>query len=154
MIFDTIDNIASYADVLPGLREAAAFAQDFARAPKPDGRYEIDGERIFANVSTYTTKSRDGAEFEAHRRYADLQVMIRGTECIGWAALGDTLRETREEYSKGGDIAFYTGETGMDIRLSAGTCVLLLPQDAHMPCLHADGAPQTVTKIVIKIALA
>lgn len=51
MIFDTIDNIASYAAVLPGLREAAAFAQNFARDPKPDDRYEIDGEHIFANVS-------------------------------------------------------------------------------------------------------
>lgn len=153
MIFDTIENIAAYAPVLPGLEAAAAFVQAFYQNPKPDGRYEIDGERIFANVSTYETKSREGAQFEAHRKYADLQAMIRGCEVIGYAPLSDALRETREEYSAGGDIAFYTGESGTDIVLRAGTCTLLLPQDAHMPCLHAPDGAQTVTKIVVKIAM-
>lgn len=152
MIVDKIENIDKYSALLPGLDRAAAFVQDFWKAPRADGRYEIDGERIFANVSTYDAKDREGAQFEAHRRYADLQAVICGEEAIGWAALDDTLTETREEYSKGGDIAFYTGACVVDTVLPAGYCALLLPQDAHMPCLYT-GKERKVTKIVVKIAL-
>ena len=152
MILDTIAHIGEYAALLPGLDKAARFVRDFYACPQPDGRYEIDGERIFANVSTYETKVRDGAQFEAHRKYADLQAVIRGREIIGWAALSDKLRETREEYSAGGDIAFYTGEIETELVLPAGYCALLLPQDAHMPCL-ACGDNRSVTKIVVKIAI-
>lgn len=152
MIVDRIENISAYSAVLPGLDKAAAFVQDFWKSPRADGRYEIDGTRIVANVSTYDTKDKAGAQFEAHRKYADLQAVICGEEAIGWAALTDALTETREEYSKGGDIAFYTGETVVDTVLPAGYCALLFPQDAHMPCLYT-GKERKVTKIVVKIAL-
>lgn len=152
MIVDRIDQLERYIAVLPGLDKAAAFVQDFWRNPRADGRYEIDGERIFANVSTYDTKDRDGAQFESHRKYVDLQAVICGEEAIGWAPLTDALTVTKEEFSKGGDIAFYTGETVIDTVLPAGTFALLLPQDAHMPCLYT-GKERKVTKIIVKIAL-
>lgn len=151
MIVDRIDQLERYIAVLPGLDKAAAFVQDFWRNPRADGRYEIDGERIFANVSTYDTKDRDGAQFESHRKYVDLQAVICGEEAIGWAPLTDALTMTKEEFSKGGDIAFYTGETVIDTVLPAGTFALLLPQDAHMPCLYT-GKERKVTKIIVKIA--
>lgn len=152
MIVDRIENIAKYAPVLEGLDKAAAFVQDFWKEPKADGRYEIDGDRIFANVSTYDTKDREGAQFEAHKKYVDLQAVICGEEAIGWAELSDNLTETSEEYSKGGDIAFYTGDIVVNTVLPAGHCALLFPQDAHMPCLYT-GKDRKVTKIVVKIAL-
>lgn len=152
MIVDRIENLQQYTAVLPGLDKAIAFVQDFWRNPRADGRYEIDGERIFANVSTYDAKDRAGAQFEAHRKYADLQAVICGEEAIGWAPLTDALTETSEEFSKGGDIAFYTGETVVDTVLPAGHFALLLPQDAHMPCLYT-GKNRKVTKIIVKIAL-
>lgn len=152
MIVDKIENIGSYAPMMQGLDKAAAFVQDFLKNPQADGRYEIDGERIFANVSTYETKDREGAKFEAHKKYADLQAVIFGEEAIGWAGLDDKLTEVSEEYSKGGDIAFYEGETVIDTVLPAGYCALLFPQDAHMPCLYT-GKDRKVTKIVVKIML-
>lgn len=152
MIADKIENIGQYATLLSGLDKAAAFVQDFMKNPKADGRYEIDGDKIFANVSTYETKDREGAKFEAHKKYADLQAVIVGEEAIGYAGLDDALTEVSEEYSKGGDIAFYTGDTVIETVLPAGYCALLLPQDAHMPCLYT-GKDRKVTKIVVKIAL-
>lgn len=152
MIVDRIENITKYNAVLKGLDKAAAFVQDFWKEPKADGRYEIDGDDIFANVSTYDTKDREGAQFEAHKKYVDLQAVICGEEAIGWAELTDDLTETKEEYSKGGDIAFYTGKTIIDTVLPAGHFALLFPQDAHMPCLYTGG-DRKVTKIVVKIKL-
>ncbi len=152
MILDTISDFSQYTSVLPGLDSALEFVRKCLDAPKPDGSYTIDGDRIFANISTYDARDREGAQFEAHRKYADLQVVLSGEEAIGWAPLGDALHETSEEYSKGGDIAFYTGEIVTEAVLPAGVGALLLPQDAHMPCLYT-GKDRRVTKIVVKIAI-
>lgn len=152
MIIDKIENIGLYTAVLDGLDKAGAFVNDFYGNPGQAGRYELDGERVFANVSSYTTKPREGALLEAHRKYADLQAVISGEELIGWSTL-DTLKEESESFSTGGDIAFYSGETMLDVVLPAGYFVLLLPEDAHMPCINTAKGTGDVTKIVVKIQI-
>ena len=73
MIYDTIENLAQYAPLLPGLEKAAAFLARKDLAQLPDGRVEIDGDRVFANLQTYDTKAIDMRGFEANRAYADVQ---------------------------------------------------------------------------------
>ena len=53
MIIDKFENLPLYFPCLPGLDKAAEFlaGEDIA-----DGHYEIDGEKIFANVSSYEPK--------------------------------------------------------------------------------------------------
>jgi len=152
MIVDKIENIGLYVSVLEGLDKAGEFVNSFYKNPGEPGRYEQDGDKVFANVSSYKTKPREGAQFEAHRKYADLQAVISGTELIGWSPLG-SLKEESESFSSGGDIAFYSGGSMLDVVLPAGYFVLLLPEDAHMPCIQADGEGD-VTKIVVKIRMS
>ena len=137
MIIDKIENIGLYASVLDGLDKAGEFVNSFYKNPGEPGRYELDGDKVFANVSSYKTKPREGAQFEAHRKYADLQAVISGTELIGWSP-PDSLKEESESFSGGGDIAFYSGGSMLDVVLPAGYFVLLLPGDAHMPCIQAE----------------
>lgn len=152
MIVDKIENIGLYKTVLDGLGKAGDFVNGFYKKPGEPGKYVLDGEKVFASVSTYETKPREGALLEAHRKYADLQAVISGEELIGWSIL-DTLKEESESFSTGGDIAFYSGETMLDVVLPAGYFVLLLPEDAHMPCLQTPKGAGSVTKIVVKISL-
>ncbi|MCL2508422.1 MAG: YhcH/YjgK/YiaL family protein [Oscillospiraceae bacterium] len=151
MIIDKIENLSLYFPVLEGLPEAARFLSAHTDGQLEPGRYDIDGDRMFALAQSYTTKPFEGAQFEAHRKYADLQAVTRGGERIGWAPL-ETLTETSEEFSKGGDIAFYSGDTVINADLREGYFALLFPHDAHMPCLHIDG-PGHSEKIVIKIQM-
>lgn len=147
MIIDKFENLPLYFSCLPGLDRAAEFLSGGDIA---DGRHEIDGEKIFANVSSYEPKEFSAdMRFEAHKKYADLQAVLAGGERIDWAPLG-SLKEESEEYSKGGDIAFYSGEKHMSVTLSAGEFVILFPGDAHKPCIRSSGS---VKKAVIKLAL-
>lgn len=61
-----------------------------------------------------------------------------------------SLKEESEEYSKGGDIAFYSGDEHMRVTLSAGEFLILFPGDAHKPCIRSGGK---VKKAVVKLAL-
>ena len=75
MIIDKFENLPLYFSCLPGLDKAAEF---LAGENIADGHYEIDGEKIFANVSSYEPKEFNGdMRFEAHRKYADLRRFSR-----------------------------------------------------------------------------
>lgn len=150
MIFDKMDNVSAYFEEVPALEEVAAFVKKFNDEKLGDGRYEIDGERIFANVQSYRTKPQtEDMMFEAHKKYIDVQYIISGIETIRWAKL-DNVALVEERYSKGDDIAFYEGDVGCDFVLTKNTFLLLYPADAHLPGLSSE-KDVNVRKIVFKI---
>lgn len=152
MIFDKAENMALYYETEPMLEKCADFIKKFEEEKLPDGTYEIDGKRVFANIQSYRTKPlTDDCLFEAHKKYIDIQYIVSGIEKIRWAKL-DTLKEVEEHYSEGQDIAFYTGGTKFDFVLTKGTFLMLYPQDAHMPGL-SDEKDVNARKIVFKIAV-
>lgn len=150
MIFDKMENISAHFDEVPLLKQVASFVREFEEKALPDGQYPIDGERAFANIQSYRTKAQTAENhFEAHKKYMDVQYIVRGVEKIRWARL-DRVQLIEERYSSGGDIAFYDGDAMLDFTLTAGTFLLLGPQDAHMPGLSAD-KDVNVRKIVFKL---
>ena len=149
MVVDRIENLKMYYPLLDCLPKVQSFLADFEKDSLADGRYELDGERLFVMVQGYETKSPEGKLPEAHRKYIDLQVVVSGRENIGWAPLTE-LKEETEEFSKGGDIGFYSGKIQIQVTLNKGYFALLYPEDAHMPCMQVEG-PENVRKIVFKI---
>jgi YhcH/YjgK/YiaL family protein len=122
----------------PGLSELA------------DGRYEIDGDAVFALVQRYQTVTGGEPEFEAHRKYADVQFIAGGTEVIGWAPLA-RLSVTRP-YDAQKDACFGGAAGWSPLRLEAGELAVFFPEDAHAPRLAAGGTA-AVIKIVVKVAV-
>ncbi|PKM97808.1 MAG: YhcH/YjgK/YiaL family protein [Elusimicrobia bacterium HGW-Elusimicrobia-3] len=139
------------APALPGLALALAWLRRPEAAGLPDGRYEIDGERVFALVQRYETLAGE-PRFEAHRRYADVQYLAAGAETIAAAPLA-ALAVT-EAYDAGKDVCFGAVPAGRAslLVLAAGELAILYPEDAHAPRLAA-GAPAPVTKIVVKVEI-
>lgn len=148
--------ICRLAEAAAQLPPCAGFAKalDFLRRPDlgelPDGRCELDGDRVYAMVQRYTTTAQP--KFEAHRRYIDVQFVAAGAEVIGWAPLGRL--HVSEAYAPEKDICFGSVETGgwTPALLRAGELAVLYPEDAHAPRLAA-GAPGAVTKVVVKVAV-
>ncbi|MBM3264716.1 MAG: YhcH/YjgK/YiaL family protein [candidate division Zixibacteria bacterium] len=148
MIFDRLEHATRYEKL--GERLAAAFRylaeNDFAQiAP---GRYELDGENLYAMVQQYDTKPKAKGVWEAHRRYIDVQYVAEGVEHMGYAPLS-TLRAG--EYHNDGDYVLLEGQ-GQFVVMTAGTVVVLAPQDAHMPGMAVD-TPQPVRKVVVKVKI-
>ena len=91
MIIDKFDNIRFYSCMLNNL-ENGLQAVEALRNPEA-GRYEFDGG--FFLVQKGETKPMSEGTFEAHRKYADVQIVLEGSEEIAWADLGD-LKEDGE----------------------------------------------------------
>ena len=125
-------------------------ALDFIRAGKLDGlacgRYELfDGMAV--NISQYQTKE-DGL-FEAHRKYIDIQHILEGSEAIEVADVQDL--SITQEYDEQTDLVLGIAD-GKRYILTAGQTMVLFPEEAHKPGIHA-GESGSVKKAVIKVPL-
>ena len=154
MISGKISDLKRYFSVHPAFEFVGKFMDEYMAEPKADGGYEILPGRLKANISTYETGAAETKKFEAHRKYADVQVIVKGAERIDWADIDSCTDMVSEEYSTGGDIAFYNDpEYVSQVRLNAGEFMVMFPEDAHKPCVNAGEEAQTVTKIVFKVLL-
>ena len=146
MILDCLPQWRRYATTLSGLAKAFEYLQTLD-AGCPNGRYELDGDKVFALVQSYQSKPRAEGKWEAHCKYIDVQYIASGAERIGWTHVSRlTLTEPYDETK---DIAFYKG-TGDFVTVPAGSFAILFPEDAHMPGIAVD-TPSPVTKVVVKV---
>lgn len=148
MITDNLKNASLCENISPQIRRAFDYLRHTDFNAVSDGKHEIDGDRIFALVQQYTTKPKQDGKWEAHRKYIDIQYIIRGTEQIGYA---NSAKLAAGPYDQAKDIMFLAGD-GNCLTLSAGDFMILFPEDAHMPSLAVTN-PAEVRKAVVKIAV-
>ena len=152
MVTSDLDHIDHQIAGAPGLQKAFAFLRSPGIHQLPDGRVEIDGDRVFALVQRYETTMGAAPKFECHRKYIDVQFIVSGEEVIGWVPL-ERMTIT-EAYNADKDICFGTATKGTwtPLYLRAGQLAVLWPEDGHAPKL-ASGASSPVMKIVAKVAV-
>jgi len=147
MILDVLENAKRYYCLADGF--GAAF--DFLRRPDlktlPVGKYEIDGERVFAMVAMEQGRRKEDAGLETHRKYIDIQMILDGTDTMGWKPSGQ-CREPVGDYEPGSDLQFFDDAPDAWIDVGAGAFAVFFPEDAHMPLISSG----QIHKVVVKIA--
>lgn len=149
MIFDKLINAYAYKALGPRFKAAFEFFESGDVHHLAPGRHELDGDRLFVNVEAYETRTVDMGKWEAHRRYADIQLILSGRERMDYAPI-DAVTEV-VAYDPEKDAAFFEGE-GMPLIVEAGMFALFLPHDVHRPNLAPD-TPAPVRKAVAKVLL-
>jgi YhcH/YjgK/YiaL family protein len=112
-------------------------------------RYDIDGDNLFATVSEYLTKNEATTNFEAHRKYIDIQYVIKGDEIMNVSPLS-TVKEIVTPYDGSKDIEFMKVSNVVNFKASQSNFFIFFPGDAHRPGIK-DKVSATVRKIVIKV---
>ena len=136
--------IGRYAAIIPGLEEAIAAVNaltDYTPRTVP-----LSGSNKIL-VQTGTTKPV--GDSEAHRKFLDIQYIVKGSEVMGWAPV-EALTPA-DEFNETKDKGMYAGPVDY-IRITEGNCYVVFPEDAHAPGAHLD-TPTEYTKLVIKLAL-
>ena len=149
MIIDNMKRLEAYAFLGPNFAKAAAFLKNMDADRIPVGPVEIDGKKVYGSVTEKTLT--DIPDFwEVHRAYADIQIVLRGRECIGYYPL-DRLDQL-PEFEEGKDAVLFHDLEGTDCILQDGEMAILLPQDIHRPNCPA-GKESFSRKLLLKIAL-
>jgi YhcH/YjgK/YiaL family protein len=113
------------------------------------GRYELSDDGTYATISEYQTKEADTAQYEAHRKYIDIQYVIDGEEYMEIIPLAFIKED--QNYDPNADIMFFKDQTKGEILYADKThFFVFFPEDVHKPCLKID-AVKNVRKLVIKI---
>ncbi len=144
MIIDRVENIERYAGLSDNCPKACEWlkAQDFSTlAP---GEFQIDGKQVFGNLAD-NALSRETPAYEAHRQYADIQLVVRGRELFRFGTAGIVPEQKP-------DTDFYACEAGPDLpfALEDGWFVIFLPGEIHAPGNPVDG-PSVCRKLVLKV---
>jgi YhcH/YjgK/YiaL family protein len=147
MILDALENAGTYYGLHRDFAKAFAFLQQDNLADVEDGRYEIDGDRVFAMVSQGDGVGQDSARLECHRRYIDIQYCVTRSDLMGWAPLED-CRRPEAEFDDSRDIQFFVDPPETWVEVLPGRFVIFFPEDAHAP-VATDGQYH---KVVLKIA--
>lgn len=143
MIIDTLDKIGRYAALSEGFARAAGFLITTDLYALPCGRTEIDGERVYV-IKSQTKLSRDSMAWEAHARYADVQVILGGRERFGWG-----VQERFGNYDAPGDFLPCVNVRGFDFALTERQFAIFFPQEPHAPGNYVEKGDVS-TKIIVK----
>jgi len=150
MIYDNIENIETYGDETNEIYKALQFVCDFDLS-QPDGKYEIEGDDMFAIVQSVTTEAADEKLFEAHQDFIDVQMILEGCERQDVVLLNGQDIEVEQEYDQEKDLMFFNApEHYSTLIMKPGMFVVYCPTDGHRPgcCI---GNPQKIRKVCVKI---
>lgn len=149
MIKDKLKNAETYYALSDRLVVGFEWLKNTNLDSLEDGKYEILGQDVYANVQTYETK--DSAPYESHRKYIDIQYMINGKEIIG--VTDYTNCSIKDIYDEDRDIEFLNYDTNEKQQiLNNGEFIVLFPQDAHQPSISYN-EKATVKKVVVKVLI-
>jgi YhcH/YjgK/YiaL family protein len=148
VILDALGTWEQYSQLHPRFGDAFRFLADPGLDHLPDGRVDIDGDKLYAIVLREKGKGKDAAQMEVHRDYIDIQFTVAGADLIGWAAQ-TSCRGREQGYDAAKDVEFFSGPPDLWVRVPQGHFALFYPADAHAPLATED----TVHKVVVKIAV-
>lgn len=149
MIYDNLSNIKFYNDLSGDIFQGLVFLKQAT----PDieiGKYQVN-PRVKAIVSEYETKLVKEYGYEAHKKFIDIQCLLKGQERVACLPI-ERLKETKP-YDEDSDVAFYsTDEKPQEMIIGNGYFAIFFPQDGHMPQLCVD-EPKMVKKLVVKVEI-
>ncbi|MDO4318946.1 MAG: YhcH/YjgK/YiaL family protein [Bacteroidales bacterium] len=146
MIVSNLDDAARYG----AISERIALAIDWLKAntgnyPEPGTSVGI-GMGVIVKSESPMLVNREMARLEAHRKYIDIHVPVKGNETIGWAPVAD-LVHALAPYDDDRDIAFYGDSARSLLHLRPGQIAVFFPEDAHAPNIGIG----LHTKLCVKI---
>ncbi len=136
-----------YTRSVPELFEAVKFAERVRKENLPVGKYPL--EHGFVLVQEGMTRSFEEGDFEVHRKYLDVQIIVAGQEYVEYADIKDL--DVKVPFDEEKDLALMKG-VGSRMLITPGVFYLLYPEDGHKPCCHFD-TPTHYKKVLAKIAI-
>ena len=148
MILDTLQQASRYDALHPLFPLAAATLLGPGIASMSAGRYPLRGEDCALVIARDAGRGTQGAVLESHRRFIDVQLVLEGTDLIGWRPVADCASIVRP-YDAAGDVVLYGDAPLTWCSVGGPLFAVFFPGDAHAP-LGGSGA---LHRAVIKIRI-
>lgn len=150
MIIDHLSQIAKYVSVHPRFEKAFAYLTSTDFEKLQPGKYEVDGDNIFAIVVNDSAVSlmESITQFECHNSYIDIQYIFGGEETIGYRDRNFCI-DPLGAYDAEKDVQFFEDAPDFFFKLFPGQFGIYFPSDVHAPMI-GEGK---IRKVVMKVKL-
>lgn len=112
----------------------------------PLGIIEIEGKELFINNCAPDLFTPENAPIEVHRDYIDVQVLLEGSETMGWKPL-EEISEWRGEYNAEKDVRFSDERCDHFVTLKPGELTVFYPEDGHAPAIGEAPIRKFIAKL-------
>ena len=114
-----------------------------------NGTYQV-ADDFYYNVFEYEPKPESEIEYEAHRKYIDIQAVAKGIDKLMVTDVKDLALSV--DYNADKDVAFYKNSPNQSCTiLRPGSIVVLYPKDAHKSVRVQGGIiKKIVGKLLVK----
>lgn len=148
MILSTLSQSDRYAALHPLFPRAFEYIRNTDLLALAPGRYPIVDKQLFVIVESVAGRAREAAKLEVHRRYIDIQLVLEGTDEMGWKALADCTQPV-SDYSEEKDIRFFYDAPATWIATPPGAFCIFFPEDAHAPLVSNGNIRKAIFKIAV-----
>ena len=148
MILDVLENAPRYSVMSKRFSKAIEFLLRSDLKELPVGKYEIDGDRIYAMVSRGPGRRQEDSMLETHEKYIDIQLVLSGTDGMGWKPKS-LCKQPAGEYDRKSDVQFFEDKPDAWLSTHSGAFAVFFPGDAHMPQISSG----QLHKVVVKVAV-
>ena len=149
MILDILDNAHQYLSLNKGFAKAFEFLMRPDLKELPVDKYEIDCDRVYAMVAKDPGREKQDAQLETHEKYIDIQLILEGTDTMGWRPKA-SCNQPSGMYDPKTDLQFFADEPDTWLATKSGAFAIFFPEDAHMPLISSG----QLHKVVVKIAVS
>ncbi|MFH0735353.1 MAG: YhcH/YjgK/YiaL family protein [bacterium] len=147
MIYDSSENFYKYININSAFADVYKFLNETNLTDIPLGKTNINNNGSFAIISEYNTKKTEDSFIEYHKKYIDIQIVISGSENIGFCFFDESKNIMFDEEKDFGKIK---GEL-IYFSLKPENFAVFFPFEGHTPQLNINNNENFVKKIVFKV---
>lgn len=148
MILDSLKNADSILSLNPLFKQAFEFIQNNDLSKMELGKTILDGDKLFISVMENEGKAPEAAKMESHVKYIDIQVVISGSETMGWTAI-EHCNDILEPYNTEKDLQFFSTKPTSMVTVNPGEFVIFFPEDGHAPGIGNGTIKKAVVKVLV-----
>ena len=147
MIIDTLEGAAQYTSLNPHFAKALDFLKRADLKDLEEGKYEIDGDKVYVMIVKQNGRNKSETQLEAHLNYIDIHYTIEGCEVFGWKSRS-ALEKAGLGYNEDGDCEMFDEAPATWLDIPKNNLVICLPDDPHIPMASEDYIHKAVVKII------
>jgi len=143
-----LKNKAEYYGIHPMLDKALDCLKEEYLEQLPYEKQLLKGDDLYVMKFDLETVPFEDTFYEAHKKYLDIQIVIKGEERID-IAHPDSLELTEQK----DDFYGYKGEAEQSVVLRPGNFLIVFPGDAHRLRIPVHEVGEKFTRAVFKVKI-
>lgn len=147
MILCTVKDAAIYGTISPLVKEAIDWLTAWDESTFKVGKEALPSG-VVIKFQEPALVPADKAHMEAHKKFIDIQVPLKGVEVMGWAPV-EGLKNVLQPYNEEKDVAFYGDSASTLFNVLPGQMAVFFPEDAHAPNIGTGNHRKLCIKIPV-----